>query len=252
MEHVWREEGGYKDVKTPIEEYFGTIFVLYLPRRTDRTEHVKGVLARLGIPEGNVFWFPGVDRPLDHEGRPNGNLGCTSGHRAILDTIIEQELPRALIFEDDVDVAFTDPQQAQIAHNNPNRGLRVNPQIWFQEMLPFIPSKWDMLYLGGHYGETPVARVNGRIIKIGRMLTTSSYGITLDFAKRLAPNIQGIGPIDTLYGGFHRANDCFCTDPRLFIQYTNQSDLADKVMNNSHCMMDQNHVKAMDAGKTYG
>jgi hypothetical protein len=90
------------------------------------------------------------------------------------------------------------------------------------------------------------------VIKIGRMLTTSSYGITWQFAQEIAPHVVGIGPIDTLLGGFHPKHDCFCLDPRLFNQRQGFSDLMGKWYNPSHAMQDLNHIKALDAGTKYG
>ncbi len=108
-------------------------------------------------------------------------------------------------------------------------------------MIPEIPEHWDMLYLGGHYGEPPIARVSPHVIQCGRMLTTSSYGITAQMARKMAPYISGVGPIDSLYGGFHRDNRCLILSPRLMIQRPSFSDLQEREMSNSDCMLDESH-----------
>ena len=113
-------------MNTPLETYFDKIVVLTLARRTDRTNHAASVLKKLGIDTDGwgtrVQWAFGPDRPIDHEGRPNGNLGCTTGHRQILDWIIANNVPRTLVLEDDFDIAYTNPAQAQRAHHNPDFG----------------------------------------------------------------------------------------------------------------------------------
>jgi hypothetical protein len=238
-------------MKTPIETYFDKIFVITLKRRTDRLEHALGVLSDLGIEEGSIDIHYGPDRPLDHEGKPNGNLGCTTAHRQVLDLIIEKSIPRTLVLEDDFDIAFTNPGQASLWMRNPNLGLRVDPQSVFAATVPQIPDDWDMLYLGRHFAEMPQKRVSPNLIRINRMLTTSSYGITCLMAKKMAPAIVGIGPIDNLYGGFHRENKCYCVDPTMFIQMPCHSDLREKFENYVGAMQSMDHIRALDAGKIY-
>ena len=169
----------------------------------------------------------------------------------ILDEIVNRQIPKALVFEDDFDIAFTDPLQCQRANKNPALGFRLDPQKWFAATEPEIPSDWDILYLGGQYAEMPQKRVSAHLIRTGRMLTTSSYGITLAFARKLRPSIEGIGPIDCLYSGFLREAHSYCLEPRIFNQYASVSDLRDEFSNPAIAMTDQNHVKALDEGRVY-
>lgn len=235
-----------------IQTYFDQIILITLKRRSDRLAHAMGVLAKLGIPESAVELHYGPDRPLDHTGQPNGNLGCTTAHRQVLDLIISRNTPRTLVLEDDFDIAFTTPQQASLWMRNPTMGQRVDAQAVFAQTVPQIPDDWEMLYLGRHFQEMPQKRVSPNLIRIGRMLTTSSYGITCLMAKKMAPSIVGIGPIDNLYGGFHRESQCYCVDPTMFIQMPCVSDLREKFENYVGAMQDMNHIKALDAGRTYG
>lgn len=237
---------------TPLETYFDEIVVLTLKRREDRQIHAVDTLAKLGIGNREVHWHFGPDKPKDHNGQPNGNLGCTTGHRQILDRIIERKTPRTLVLEDDFDIAFTNPAECQRGHRDPKLGWRVDAQRLFAEMTPQIPQDWELLYLGGHFANTPQRRVSPNIVKIDRMHTTSSYGITCLMAKKMAPSIVGIGPIDTLYSGFTPTSNAYILEPRLFIQMAGYSDLMEKDYNPSHAMQDMNHLKAMDAGETYG
>lgn len=206
-----------------MNNYFDRIFVINLKSRPDRRQHAEGELEKLGITKAE--WFEGYERPRDVSGTPSGNMGCTASHRALLEIIAYDKTPRALILEDDFAIAIDSPVQR------------------FNEMIAEVPETWEMLYLGGHYGEKPLSRLSQHVIRMGRMLTTSSYGITWQMARKLAPYISGIGPIDSLYGGWHNTqNECYIFDPRLFVQYTNFSDLQDRVMDNSQCMMDPNHA----------
>ncbi len=116
----------------------------------------------------------------------------------------------------------------------------------FEAMLPEVPADWDALFLGCHYAEIPIARVSPHVIRCGRLHTTSSYAVTQSFARKVAPYVSGIGPIDSLLSNFYRDAKVYCFDPRLAIQYTNYSDLMEKEMNNSFCMLDKHHVAELD------
>lgn len=210
-----------------LEEIFGDrIFCINVAARTDRWEHVLQLCARFGI---TLHRFEAVTGIMV-DGVANGNAGCTASHRALLDGMVELGMPNALILEDDFDI------------------LHIDFMDKFARTAAELPADWDMFYLGGHYGEQPLARHSRHLIRCGRFLTTSSYGITLAMAERMRESISGIGPIDSLYGGFHRDNKCYVADPRLIVQYPNPSDLQNgRFMDNSGCMLDKAHVAALDS-----
>lgn len=207
---------------TPLEEYFnGRILVINLARRPDRWAHCEAQFRKHGITCAERI--EAVDAPL-YEGRPNGNMGCTMSHRKVLDLIAKRKWDRALVLEDDFHILHEDFQDK------------------FERIVREV-TEWDMLYLGGHYAEAPISRHSPHVIRCGRMLTTSSYGISLGMAKKMRPSISGVGPIDSLYTGFHRDNTCLITQPRLIVQYANVSDLQEKPMDNSACMLDCAHER---------
>ena len=72
----------------PLQSFFDRIYCLTLRRRKDRRTSAEAVFEYLDIPSSSIEWVYGPDRPLDHTGKPNGNQGCTAGHRMILDAII--------------------------------------------------------------------------------------------------------------------------------------------------------------------
>ncbi len=212
----------------PLNTFFDEIFVINREARTDRRAGCSEQFEMFGIR--NVTWFTAHEGVVV-DGRINANAGCTASHRALLEIIAHQRIPRALILEDDF----------QIVHGDFSE--RFEAMARELEALAIV---WDMLYLGGHYGEAPIARLSPHVIRCGRMLTTSSYGITWQIARKMAPYIGGIGPIDSLYGGFHRENTCLILDPRLMIQRPSYSDLQEREMSNAACMLDDSHVRALD------
>lgn len=208
---------------TPLESFFDDrIFCINVAARKDRLAHAEALAARFGF---SFQRFEAVTGILNN-GVECGNSGCTASHRALLDLIVENRWPRTLILEDDFDI------------------LHVDFMDKFERIAAELPDNWDMFYLGGHYGEQPIARHSPHLIRCGRFLTTSSYGITLAMAERMRESISGIGPIDSLYGGFHRDNVCLVADPRLIVQYPNASDLQNgRFMDNSMSMLDKASAK---------
>jgi hypothetical protein len=199
---------------TPFEEFFyGRVFVINLAKRTDRMAHFSAMCARQR--------FEAIGGLTDETGRVNGNMGCTASHRALLDLQIANAWPRMFVFEDDAEIIY---------HDFDERWLRFEREL---------PASWDLCYLGAGYGEPPIARMSPHVIRAGRLLTTSSYGITLAQATKMAPHISGVGPIDSLYGGFHRDAETYIISPRCVVQYPNFSDLQESESGNAQSMLDR-------------
>jgi len=205
-----------------LSNYFdGNIFVINLARRPDRLAHFSEEMHRIGVT--GYERFDGIDL-----GERFGNHGCTASHRAVLELILARGLKRAFIFEDDATVR---PQFRDTFNEELVASLRQ------------IPPDWDMIYLSGHYAEKPRARMSSRVILMGEMKTTTSYGVNARSAAQLLNRIPlGSGDsIDNLYSGYNRTANCYIVQPRLFVQYNNYSDLQRAPMNNAPCMEDTRH-----------
>lgn len=203
-----------------IQDWFSKIFLIHLSRRKDRYDRAISEIAKCNLSD--VTWFEGYDRPL-HGNVPNGNVGCTASHRAIFELTAFHKWNRVLILEDDF---FS---------------LHANVNEMFTEMIEEVPDDFDVLYLGGHYSEPPISRVSKHVIRCGRMSTTSSYAVTWQHARKMAPHISGPGPIDCLISGFASDNNHYIFQPRLFAQWTSHSDLCDHTRDNVPCMTDTRH-----------
>lgn len=239
-----------------ITEYFDRVYVLTLERRVDRrmafletnkatslVDQSTDLPAKIPRLAFNCQWVCGYDRPVhnieDPVSRPNGNFGCTASHRRVMELILAHGVQRALVLEDDAVPAWTSAARTK----------RVDVDTLFAKSIDQVPKDWGLLYLGGHYAEVPQKRIGPNVIRTGRMLTTSSYGITYRQAERMAPHIGGIGPIDNLFWPFNRVDPCYILEPRLFIQAAGHSDLHESFQNYEGAMMDPNHVRALDAGR---
>lgn len=212
-----------KDIRrvytSAINSHFDRVFVINLDRRADRWDHAKSEMQKLHLIAER---FSAYDSPIN-DGKPNGNMGCTASHRALLEIIAYNKWKRVLVLEDDFLTLYDDVPERLDA------------------MLPEVPKDWDLIYLGGHYAEKPISRVSPHVIRCAGMLTTSSYVITWQAARRMAPYISGIGPIDNLFSMFARTQKHYILQPRLFAQYTSKSDLCGETRDNVPCMTDTRH-----------
>jgi GR25 family glycosyltransferase involved in LPS biosynthesis len=211
------------------ESYFDKIYVVNLDRRQDRWKHFTDQAAKFGLAKFERI--RGVLAPewgyliqeWPHCQKNNHHTGCTASHRKILDLIDHFEIGRAMVFEDDVLFRFDDTFER------------------FQSMIEEVPKNWDLLFLGGHYGDNPIRRISKHVIQYNHMLSTSSYAVTLRFARIMAPHIGGTNPIDNSYWGWSEREPSYIFQPRLFSQYESFSDIAGHVANWDMCMTDINH-----------
>lgn len=205
---------------TTINDYFDKVIVINLARRTDRWEHATREFEQHHI---SVQRFEGFDMPGD------GNRGCTESHGAVLRMIVENGWPRTLILEDDVHFRFDDTQDL------------------FSDMIKEVPADWFMLYLGGGHGADLKRFVAPHVVEIHHMKTTSSYAVTLEAAKEMAPLVYGAAPIDEVYYRWNRERPCYCFEPRLAVQYENFSDLQQRVCDHAMSMEDSGHIERLHA-----
>lgn len=215
-----------------LEMFCDKILVIGLARRLDRRTAFIREMDRIGLTK--YQWFDGYDKPINHNGIPSGNKGCSESHRAVLDVIAFHGWKRVAVFEDD---AMVRPEFAE----------SFNTVL--MQAISELPAGAKLTYLGGGYGCNPVRRVSPRIIEIKRMLTTSSYIITGEMAREMAPHISGEGPIDNLFNGFTEKGNCYCIYPRLFIQRETLSDLTDQTVNYESSMTDAHHEEMLLDGQ---
>lgn len=199
-----------------INEYFDKVLFINLARRTDRLEHAVEQFKAQGIEAERI---DGVDL-----GEHMGNHGCTAAHRKALDMIVENGWKRTLVMEDDIQFIYPDTQER------------------FARFVEAVPRDWFMIYLAGHYGNIPFRRASEGVIQFDHMKTTTAYGITLEAATIMAPQIEGCGPIDELYSGFSHVHPCYIIDPRIAVQYGNYSDIERRITLNEGCMTDGWHA----------
>ena len=211
-----------------LQQYVDAIIVINLARRQDRWLHCRFELQSIGIHEEEILRFDAYDKPAN-----SGNRGCTESHRGVLEWIAREKWERVLVCEDDIAVR---PEYRD--HFNDT----------FEQIAREIPADAKITYLGGGYANNPIRRHSPHLIEISRMLTTSSYLIGWKMAREMAPYISGVGPIDNLFHGFTEKGHCYCSQPRLFVQYTSLSDLTDREADYGPSMCDTRHEEMLMEG----
>lgn len=206
-----------------LNQYFDKIYCINLERRPDKWVQCMEQFDRFGIVAERFDGHEPTKDLSSGEIYGGGNSGCTNSHRGVLELIAHHRFERALVLEDDFQIVYDDFQER------------------FDYIVDQVPNDWDMLFLGGHYPAKPKKRVAPNVIRFNTMLTTSSYGVTWKMAKKMAPHIFGVGPIDNLYHAFQTTHNCYIFSPRLIVQRPSFSDIQGREMDNSQCMLDPRH-----------
>lgn len=213
-----------------LNQFFDHIFCINLKSRPDRLEQAAQEAHKNGFAFQTFDAYPAKGMYFDGAANDStkANAGCVASHRALLEIVAWNRWGRVLILEDDFQVVVPDLEAA------------------FTDAAKELPDNWDMFYLGGSYAEDPKSRHSPRLIRTNGMMTTSSYAVTWQAARKMAPNIHGTGPIDSLYHKWNRELNCFCADPRMMIQRTGFSDIQGREMENGSSMLDPHHVARLD------
>ncbi|CAG8697988.1 10367_t:CDS:1 [Funneliformis mosseae] len=115
--------------------FFDKIYVIHLERRDDRKERMTKLFKQLNL---DYTFFPAIDADSNevetYYQQTNGTLhraaiACWLSHLKVYQTIVDNRLQNALIFEDDIDMEMDIEEQ-----------LRVITQ--------HLPRYWEMLYIG--------------------------------------------------------------------------------------------------------
>ncbi len=197
-----------------LNDWFDKIILINRSARKDRLDAAVEQANRHGF---SFERFEAHDMPRDE------NRGCSASHRGVLELICHHKWERTLILEDDFQVVYDDMTKR------------------FFEMLPEVPDDVEILYLGGGYAEKPIARVSEHVIRCGHMKTTSSYMVTHQQARKMAPWICGSTPIDEQYREFNQRDKCYIFSPRLCIQREGFSDIEQLWNNHGQSMLDPAH-----------
>ncbi|MBL8789787.1 MAG: glycosyltransferase family 25 protein [Rhizobiales bacterium] len=212
------------------------VFVINLAHRRDRWQHMSGALSEVGI--GNVERIEAVNgREADLRGcihhvrmwlynisprRTLGAIGCFLSHRIIWRRMVDEQIPMALVLEDDCTFGAWKPEVTAL--DLPAMGL-------------------DMLRLGANptrYGNyrnqvtrTPLKAVSrscpGFDISLDQTAGTLAYLLTLDGARKMLRCRKYWFPVDhfDVWHRFYGVRSGLCL-PRVVEQFASRSDIVEK------------------------
>lgn len=208
-----------------INEYFDKVFLINVAARKDRLEHAYAEASK------HRFTFERFDAYLPFEvcGRVEVNAACTASHRALLEVTAYHKWNRVLILEDDFEIVVPNFEES------------------FTAFVTDLPDDWEMAYLGGGFQADPQYRVSPNVVRTNGICTTSSYAVKWQSARKIAPHICGIGPIDCLYYHFNETLQTYIATPRMIVQMEGFSDIQGRVMANHHSMLDPHHLARLAA-----
>jgi len=243
-----------------LNTYFDKIFCINLDRRPDRWEDCLKQFKLYNIKDVERFSaYDGLKANLEVEPSTSGVCGCARSHQILLQKAADGPWNRVLILEDDFHIltypdliagGFTaDSQVLKTFLSAPTDSLSAR----FDAMAQHVPDDWDILYLGGGYGQPPIARVHKHVVRCAGVHTTSSYAVTRARAKKLLLDIRAgasslhgtiIGGIDSVYYNFAQDHDrynFYIFQPRLMIQRKSKSDINGRLDSYLFSMTDPVH-----------
>ncbi|MHB1955335.1 MAG: glycosyltransferase family 25 protein [Sulfobacillus sp.] len=186
--------------------FFDRIFCINLDRRTDRWQTAQTHFADIGL---EVIRQPAVDgltlsEMVNSISRPA--LACSMSHFEVLRKIANGPWDRVLVLEDDAE-------------------FLPGANESFSRQVRELPSDWALFYLGCHHVSPPV-EVNDCIWRVTTGYTTSSYGITRDFARKLVADIpEPYREIDLIYVDYQRKVPCYALKSPVCQQRPGFSDI---------------------------
>lgn len=204
-----------------LNDYYDKIYVLSLPRLTDRIESTKKNLAGL-----NFEFFEGIDKQTtsiaalkelglyttEHYQQfykkppdmPLGMFCCSIGHVKIYEDIIRHGYEKTLIMEDDV-IAIKDslqffpsivnelPADWELLYlgyeKNEHKGIKGNiKQLIYSIFPPYTKLKIDRKIFSRYYP----AKASPHIARAGFHDCTHAYSVTLEGAKKILRHQQPV------------------------------------------------------------
>jgi len=203
-------------------ENLNTIYI-NLDHRTDRLEHVKEELKKIGIY--NAVRFPAVKMAA-------GNVGCTISHIRCLELAKRAGWPCVFICEDDI--TFT------------------NPQVLLNSYSEFMKSgiDWDVLVIGGN-NCPPFSYTTDYCARVMNVQTTTGYIVKKEYYDILYDNFrEGLGKLmrepdkkkmfslDIYWKQLQQKDRWYMLLPLTVIQYYDYSDIEEKVTDYRAMMLD--------------
>jgi len=205
---------------------FNKIPVIYinLDSRSDRNDHVKKELDKIGVINPDRFRAIKLD---------NGALGCSMSHLKCVEFAKKNNLESIFICEDDIEF--------------------LDPKLFLKQIQTFLDSniQWDVIIVSGN-NMLPYTPINNNCIKIFNCQTTTGYIVKNTYYDKLMQNYKdGIQrllnepenndfKIDKYWFKLQRDDNWYLIIPLTVVQKEDYSDIEKKVTNFQKYMLDYN------------
>jgi GR25 family glycosyltransferase involved in LPS biosynthesis len=204
-------------------EVLKNVLYINLDHRTDRLDHVKFELEKIGIRD--PIRFPAVKMPA-------GNVGCTISHIRCLEIAKKNQWPAVFICEDDI--TFT------------------QPDVLLNSLKKMVESgiEWDVLVIGGN-NCPPFIQTTEFCARVMNVQTTTGYIVKKEYYDILYDNFkEGLDKlirepekkklfsIDIYWKELQKTGRWYMLLPLTVVQYYDYSDIEEKVTDYRGMMLD--------------
>jgi GR25 family glycosyltransferase involved in LPS biosynthesis len=208
-----------------IKNIFKYSFFINLKERTDRLEHIKNELPKIGITNAERF---------NAYKTTNGAVGCTLSHIKCLGIAKERNYPYVFICEDDIQF--------------------LNPNVFKESLNKFINSiymnTFDVLMLAGNNAH-PFEKTNDYCVKVYNCRTTTGYLVKNHYYDTLINNFkEGLNgliknptnkqkfAIDMYWNSLQQNDNWYLIIPLTVVQMESYSDIEKRNTNYKSLMTD--------------
>jgi glycosyl transferase family 25 len=168
------------------------VFFINLDQHKDRRQFIESQLAAAGFHAERIAGIDGDNLPeflssyFPRSSLSPGEIGCYASHLLVWRTVVERDLPHALVLEDDVQI---ENDAADLV----------------DELLRVLPQGWDYVHMDGRprsrgFAARPLGELTGKrkLIRFSRIPDgTVAYLISNQGARKLlAPTVR-LAPVDT-------------------------------------------------------
>ena len=167
-------------------------FFINLDQHTDRRQFIESQLAAAGFHAERIAGIDGDKLPefllsyFPHSLLSPGEIGCYASHLLVWRTIVERDLPHALVLEDDVQI---ENDAAELV----------------DELLRVLPQGWDYVHMDGRprsrgFAARPLRELIGKrkLVRFSRIPDGAvAYLISNQGARKLLVPMVRLAPVDT-------------------------------------------------------
>ena len=204
-------------------QLFPAVYLINLPEHTERLEHAKKQLAKIGISDYIIFEGIKVNNGQTLQDR---EAGCKLSHLAIIEQCKKNSIDRVCIFEDDINIKDT-----------------------FLEKLGMVKDfilngDWHLFYFGGNLNVNSGHHYdiyNKDIMRVYRCYTTHAYCVNSSIYNQILQFKEVNTQYDVLLSFLiqEQYKKSFCMNPRQITQRTGFSYIMQKSLDYSIVLEDR-------------